>query len=327
MTVKKGLAIGCGVVVAVVIGPWILIGILLQLDKARAEAKIRARKPTNLVEAVEWKYATPAVVAGFIDGGGDVKQAVSVKSATGGPAVTIPLVRDAMSGGNVEVTRLLIKRGAPVNDAGLWYCAWQGRNPEMMRMLVQEGASLDAQAPEQYPGPDLLQAAAAGQQVWLVELLLKKGHDPQLVNPRGEGLIALALENEYGDHRLETVKALLAGGAHVDATREDEVPPLYWAAYQGAVAELDLMLAKGARVDAPVPKSRVLEGADLPKGARLTALSIAVERCHHEAAQRLLARGARRDVVATDGKPIAERVCWITTTDPERERMRALLLR
>lgn len=334
MTLKRVLKIGCGTVLTLVLGPWIVIAILMTLEKAKDEAKIRARKPTTLVEAVEWKYTTPEVVARFLDQGGDANQRVSVKSPTGGPDTPMALVRDAMRGGNVEVTRLLIKRGARPNEAGLWTCARLGRHPEMVRMLVEEGASLERQPDaEEYPGPDLLQAAAAGQEIWLIELLLKKGHDPQLVNAGGDGLLALALENEYGEQRLAAVKALLAAGAHVDPTRDDEVPPLYWAAYFGALAELDLLLAKGAKVDAPVPRSRVLNGAALPEGARLTALSIALERCHYEAAQRLLARGARRDVVATDTKPIAERVCWITTPVPEpervreRERVRALLSR
>jgi ankyrin repeat protein len=103
------------------------------------------------------------------------------------------------------------------------------------------------------------------------------------------------------------------------------VPPLYWAAYNDKREEMDLLLEAGAQIDAPAPKNRFLEGAVLPPGARLTALSIAVEGCHHEAAERLLHRGASKAVVLTNGKSLVEGACSVDNETGQRDRMRALL--
>jgi hypothetical protein len=195
----------------------------------------------------------------------------------------------------------------------------------MARMLVEDGASLGRQPFfEESIGPELMQAAAFGGQAWLVALLAQKGHDVQMVSATGEGLLALALQSGYHDS-LETTRALLAAGAHVNPLAPEETPPVYWAAYNGKVKELDLLLAAGAQVDAPI----AMKGAALPPGARVTALSAAVQMCHHDAVQRLLTRGASRSAVIFDGKSLTDGACYhiLDSEAAKRERMRALLAR
>jgi hypothetical protein len=87
----------------------------------------------------------------------------------------------------------------------------------MARMLIEEGASLGSQLHYQESiGPELLQAAAVGGQAWLVQLIAQNGGgNVQIVNAAGEGLLALALSNEYHD-TVEITRALLAVGAHVN---------------------------------------------------------------------------------------------------------------
>jgi ankyrin repeat protein len=193
-------------------------------------------------------------------------------------------------------------------------------------MLVEEGASLGRQPYyEEGIGPELIQAAAFGGQAWLVQLLARKGADVQVVNARGENLLALALQSEYHDS-LATTKALLAAGAQVNPTQG--TPPLYWAAYHGKLEELDLLLAEGARVDAPAAQG-ILKDLVLPQGAQVTPLSVAVERCHYEAAERLLRHGASKSAVIYDGKSLTEGACYhiLDSDKAQRERMRALLAR
>jgi hypothetical protein len=312
-----------GVSCCVVVGPWAVIWAVFVSEDIRNDLRLRSYKPTSLADAVAYKYATPDLVAAFIDKGEDVNQ--MVPGGDGAPAV--PLVAAASATGNVEVTRLLLQGGAHVDEAGLWSRARNG-NEEMARMLVEEGASLGRQPfYDEGIGPELIQAAAFGGQAWLVEILARKGADVQAVNAAGDGLLALALHSEYHES-LPTTRALLAAGAHVDPLTPQETPPLYWAAYNGKLAELDLLLAAKARVDAPAAHG-VMRDLVLPAGAQVTALSIAVERCNYEAAERLLAHGASKAAVIYDGKSLSDGACYhvLDSEKAQRDRMRALLAR
>jgi ankyrin repeat protein len=198
----------------------------------------------------------------------------------------------------------------------------------MARMLIEEGAGLGLQRDfQENIGPELLQAAAFGAQAWLVELIAQKsGRDVQVVNSAGEGLLALALSNEYRD-TVDVTRALLAAGAHVNPLTHEETPPLYWAAYHGRLKELDLLLAAGARVDAPLAGGFV-KNVVLPPDVHITPLSVAVQNCHYDAAERLLGHGASKfNAVIFDGKSLTEAACYFVLDDEKskRERMRALV--
>ena len=147
-----------------------------------------------------------------------------------------------------------------------------------------------------------------------------------MVNAGGDGLLALALQSGYHDS-LETTKALLTAGAHVNPATPEETPPIYWAAYRGKLEELNLLLATGAHVDAPFARG-VLKDLVLLPGVQVTALSAAVEWCQYEAAERLLGHGASRSsAVVADGKSLRDGACYhiLDTEKARRDRMRALL--
>jgi ankyrin repeat protein len=319
--VKKALKIVgllLGILCAIVLGPWLIVWALFVAEDISHDVALRRYKPTSLADAVAYKYATPELVAGFIDRGADVNQ----RDSRG-----VSMIADACARGNVEVARLLLHRGAHIEDANIWSRARNG-SEAITRMLVEEGASLGSQPDyEEGIGPELLQAAAFGGQAWLVQLLAKKGADVQVVNSDGEGLLALALQSEYHDS-LETTRALLAAGAHVNPLTDEEASPLYWAAYRGKLEEVDLLLAAGARVDAPVADG-VMRGLTLPPGAHVTPLSVAVENCHYEVAERLLRRGASKSAVIYDGKSLTEGACYhiLDSEKQQRDQMRALLAR
>ena len=309
--------------VAVVLAPWVMLFFAYIAQDISDRAAARRYQPTSLADAVRWGRATPELVARFIDAGEDVNQRVPAPE----PVNSIPLVAEASASGNVEVTRLLLRRGASIDDAHIWYRAREG-NEAMARMLIEEGASLGPQRDYQEEiGPELLQAAAFGGEAWLVQLIAQKGGgNVQVVNSSGDGLLALALSPEYHD-TVAITRTLLAAGAHVNPLTPEETPPLYWAAYHGKLKELDLLLAAGAHVDAPLAGG-VLKEVVLPPGVHIRPLSVAVQNCHHEAAERLLRHGASTSQAAIfDGKSLMEAACYYVLDDEKskRDRMRALL--
>jgi len=311
------------VLCAIVLGPWVVLWALFVAEDISHDIALRRYQPTSLADAVAYKYATPDIVSGFIDRGADVNQ----KVPGGNGATAIPLIADACARSNVDVARLLLHRGAHIEDANIWSRARNG-NEEMTRMLVEEGASLGRQPVyEEGIGPELIQAAAFGGQTWLLQLIVKKGADVQIVNAAGEGLLGLALQSEYHD-TLEITKALLVAGVHVNPLTDQETPPLYWAAYHGKLEELDLLLAAGARADSPVAHG-IMQGLTLPSGVHVTPLSVAVERCQFDVAERLLRRGASKSAVIYDGKSLMEGACYhvLDTEKAQRDQMRALLAR
>ena len=84
----------------------------------------------------------------------------------------------------------------------------------------------------------------------LVELLLKAGADPNAPLPGGETPLMTAARTGA----LAPVKALLSGGAIVDAKDEPRgQTALMWAAAEGHVAVVQELIAAGADVHARVP--------------------------------------------------------------------------
>jgi hypothetical protein len=146
------------------VGPWVLLWSLFVSEDLAKDYKLRRYQPTRLPDAVAYKYATPELVAGFIEKGGDVNQ--KLPGVNGAPP--LPLISAATATDNVEVARLLLHRGAHVEEANVWRCARDGKEP-MTRMLVEEGAALGRQPSYgEGIGPELIQAAAFGGQAWLV---------------------------------------------------------------------------------------------------------------------------------------------------------------
>jgi hypothetical protein len=97
-----------GGILGVWLGPWILLWLVFTADDIVRELSLWRYQPTSLADAVAYKHATPEIVARFIDQGADVNQHVPANF----DGQLIPLVADASSRGNVEVTRLLLHRGA-----------------------------------------------------------------------------------------------------------------------------------------------------------------------------------------------------------------------
>jgi hypothetical protein len=123
-----------GSIVAVLLAPWVILFFAYVAQDISSRSAARRYQPTSLADAVTWN-ARAEGVARFIDAGEDVNQRVPAPE----PIKSIPLIAEASGRGNVEVTRLLLHRGASIEDAHLWYRVREG-NEGMARMLIEENA-------------------------------------------------------------------------------------------------------------------------------------------------------------------------------------------
>jgi ankyrin repeat protein len=110
--------------------------------------------------------------------------------------------------GHLETARLLVDRGAPVDQAARnpmriqpLHAAAAGGYVDIARLLVERGAPVDA---SQQGGWTPLQAAARRGDVALAQLLLEHGADPKLQNEAGKSAIGVAAE----EGQVEVLKLL-----------------------------------------------------------------------------------------------------------------------
>jgi serpin B len=239
-------------------------------------------------------------------------------------------LRAAAAEGNLEMSQLLVARGADVN-AGRGQSG--GRTPlhaaaerghcQVARWLLDNGADIQARD-EDDETP--LHVAVMGRSLEMVQLLVKKGAD---VNARGCGGRCPVLEavlNGRGDMTEALVEAgadvstkeasgntllhvavqalepgdsagalgpLIAAGVDVNAVAKSGSTALHQAAKDGLVRAAELLVAAGADVNARTPSG-------------LTPLHQAVRGGHYEIAELLVDAGADRDAKTKQGKtPLA----------------------
>ena len=131
----------------------------------------------------------------------------------------------------------------PDGSTPLMVAAFEGDVAEAGR-LIKEGA--DVKATNAY-GADAMRLAADTANTDLIRLLLKAGADPE--SPNADGETALHLVARSGN--VEAAKLLLKAGAKVDAVEQfGGQTPLMWAAARRHPEMVELLLSKGANVNA-----------------------------------------------------------------------------
>jgi outer membrane protein assembly factor BamB len=185
----------------------------------------------------------------------------------------------AVSNGQRDIVELLLDHGADMNvknNSGQspLFLAFQGSNKEITELLIDKGADINI---TNNNGLTLLHLAARNGQKDAVELLLTKGADFKAQN-RG-GRTAAGLAKEYGHSEIfellskhanqsggakeimtiydyaavgdiEQLKSLISEGADVSAKSRNGMIPLHWAALNGHKDIVELLIQKGADVNA-----------------------------------------------------------------------------
>ena len=161
---------------------------------------------------------------------------------------------DAMAKQRPDIALLLLKHGASPNIRDD-----QGRTPlllfsysgaETVDALVAKGADVNARSAD---GTTALMSAAEGHDAAPVKALLRHGADPNARNAKGQTALLLAAANlsQYG--KADMIQALLDGGADPDARSGEGNTALVLAVRQQRTAAARLLLQKGADVNARGP--------------------------------------------------------------------------
>eukprot|EP00953_Heterococcus_sp_UTEX-ZZ885_P011077 6426-Heterococcus_DN1.PRE.1 len=142
-------------------------------------------------------------------------------SATGNAIFTPTPLMAAAVHGQVEVAKLLLKRGADVNQRGhqgntaLHLVASKGR-PAIVSLLLEYGAAINARDDNGY---EPLVHAAMGGDVPFVQLFIDAGANVGAVSVGGASMLHAAADNDHPAHP-EVLKLLLEhGGATVHLNR------------------------------------------------------------------------------------------------------------
>lgn len=211
----------------------------------------------------------------------------------------------AVKAGDLPAVRALLKSGAEVNArAGdgstplLW--AVHDAQPEIARVLITAGATVDAA--NDFGVTPLLEASRTGDAV-MVDVLLQGGANPSLAHPEGETpLMAAARAGS-----VPAVRALLTRGADVNAAENfQKTSALMWAAGEGHVEVVDLLLEAGANPDhqGHITSLAQRHNADHPTGG-LTALMLAARNGDDTMVRRLAKGGADLNLKNGDGASAA----------------------
>lgn len=224
--------------------------------------------------------------------------------------------------GSVDAMQLLIAAGADVNAAnefGATALTWSVTDFAKVKLLVDHGANVNA-ATRRRRTPLLLAAMSDGSSP-IVRFLLSKGADIHATDfLKTTALRAATLGNDT-----ETIRMLVDAGVDVNAADLPGITPLMMAAgWNGNLAAVKLLLAKGAKVNAV---SRPVMGLPSKNGASefgsLTALLMAAPFGPPELIKTLLDAGA--DVNAKDVRGMTPLMLAVAADHQDPSVIRTLL--
>lgn len=217
----------------------------------------------------------------------------------------------AAAEGNAELVALYLDRGASIDarnldgSAALFKAAENGRL-EVVKLLAARGADIDL--PGRSNISPLAAAAFLGSEP-IVNFLLEQGADPKWVDATKKSAIVYAAGRGFP----AITKQLLDAGVPVNARYGNDLTLLMWTAGHSSEAGvydiadvMKLLIARGARLDDRDNRGR-------------TALMIAAELGHKQAAEILLENGADKTLRDKEGKSAAD----LTSLTSLREKLAA----
>ncbi len=205
-------------------------------------------------------------------------------------------LRQVVHGDDVALTRRLFAAGVSADAQGPYGAhfetACKYASIEVVRAFLDAGATIDLRCGE---GKDFaLGAAAEAKRLDVVQLLLERGANPNLVDDNRMAAIHHASHVFDDDpprlfpRAVEIVRALLDAGADVNLQDGNARTALHWAIEDGNLSLVELLVARGANLE-------------LKQWAGDTALTLAVRHDRSAIVHLLRSAGARTDVKNKDG--------------------------
>jgi len=194
----------------------------------------------------------------------------------------------AIDDGDLARVEALLDAGADPNlvfhdRTPLMFCIYGGQ-VEIFRLLVERGANVEQTS--ETVGPLITLAAQTGN-LELLGLLLEGGADIDATQRQGQTPLMLAVQNKHPD----AVKFLLENGADPDLQEENGWTALMFAAMRGDLASVNHLIEAGCHVnlktnegESPLERARKVHEAGLGRGGNYEGVIAA-----------LVAAGAGRD--------------------------------
>ena len=187
-----------------------------------------------------------------------------------------PLLGIAAGGGQTEIARILLEKGAVVDARGQGaatplLASIAAHHAETAKLLLVHGADANAN----YNGTYALQLAVIENQETIVSLLLEHGARVDAKDQKGNTALIKACAHE----RASIANRLIENGASVDAVDNGGFSVLMLACHTGMTDVVKFMIQKGVNV-----------GKSTSSG--FTALKAATDKCHFEIARLLRDAGA-----------------------------------
>jgi ankyrin repeat protein len=155
-----------------------------------------------------------------------------------------PLLLNAISKNQTEITKLFLDKGANVNvrSADGWTYLMKASNaghPDIVKLLLQNGANVNAKTDE---GWTALMLAAGNGHSEVVEQLLARNANLNSKNQHGN----TALLHALGNKRMKAAEVLVRGGAQVNVKNQMGHTALMLAKESGDQQMVQLLLSAGA---------------------------------------------------------------------------------
>jgi cytohesin len=195
-----------------------------------------------------------------------------------------------------DVVKLLIDKGTNISkDDNLlyWSCMYGYR--DLAELLIKKGADVNSKAWPNAPSLEAVWNTPSSRQLDILKLLLDNGADPNAKDRHDWSLL------HYTEGDVDLTRLLLDKGANPNAIENERgLMPLHLAADEGRKAMVELLLSRGADVNAkdysgrtPLSYAEDLGSNDMFGRPRNTPLTIEAKSAKKEVAELLRKHGAR----------------------------------